>query len=187
MAATDITNSVANFREAARHLWNCHYLPTLQSQNAWDVRDSFDRVVVDLFRSLVLEEFGIDGPSLAPASADGELTTVSGLIVRPRTVHSVPILINRERPRSSYWDHPKKSLGADEAELRLARFFDFDQLDRRDFRYLEVLIARADGDHDLSGRWALLGFEYAKVYLDQSIIVSAAASEAFPKIIPDQR
>ena len=49
-----------------------------------------------------------------------------------------------------------------EAELHLARFFDFDEIGFRDFRYFEVYIASAT-DSDLVGRRALLDFEYARV------------------------
>jgi hypothetical protein len=162
----DITSSVANFREAARHLWNAHYRQTLSERDPWDVRDSFDEVIGRLFGSLVLEPLGIDGTGLARWNA-GEPTPVKGLIVRPSAESGVPIMINRDRPRSGYWDHPKERVAAAEAELLFARFFDFDQLACRDFRYLEVFIASCVREPDIVGRWALLDFEYARILVGQ--------------------
>lgn len=166
MANNDITPSIANFREAARHLWNAHYRQSLADRDPWDTRDSFDEVIGRLFDSLVLEPLGIAGTSLAPSNA-GVPKPVTGLIVRPSVESGVPIMINRDRPRSGYWDHPKERIAADEAELLFARFFDFDQLASRDFRYLEVFIASSVREPDIVGRWALLDFEYAKVLVGQ--------------------
>jgi hypothetical protein len=65
-------------------------------------------------------------------------------------------MINRDRPRSGYWDHPKERITVEDGELLFARFFDFDQLACRDFRYLEVFIASSAREPDIVGRWALL-------------------------------
>jgi hypothetical protein len=167
VATRDITSSVANFREAARHLWNCHYVPTLDGQHPWDTRDSFDRVSGELFRSLVLEDLGLTDIALAPSWAS-DPKPIPGLFVTPSAAGGVPIFINRDRPRSGYWDHPKQRIQPDEATLLLARFFDFDEVGLRDFRYLEVFIAAASVDQEIVGRWALLDFEYARVSVGES-------------------
>jgi hypothetical protein len=117
-----------------------------------------------------LEPLGIEGTGLALSNA-AEPAPVAGLIVRPSVESGVPVMINRDRPRSGYWDHPKQRIAAHEAELRLARFFDFDQLACRDFRYLEVFIASSAREPDIVGRWALLDFEYAKILVGQSAAV----------------
>lgn len=166
VAHLDITPAVANFREAARHLWNAHYRQVLPDRDPWDLRDSFDEVINRLFENLVLVPLGMNGPGLAPSNA-GEPVPMPGLIVRPSPQSGVPIMINRDRPRSGYWDHPKDRIVGGEAELLLARFFDFDQLACRDFRYLEVFIASSDCEPDLVGRWALLDFEYAQVFASE--------------------
>jgi hypothetical protein len=172
VANLDITSSVANFREAARHLWNAHYRQSLSDRDPWDLRDSFDEVIIRLFASLVLEPLGTKGTGLAP-SCGFEPIPVTGLIVRPSPESGVPILINRDRVRSAhgYWDHPKTRIAATEAELLLARFFDFDQTAHRDFRYLEVLISASQTEPEIVGRWALLDFEYAHVFFDEPAAV----------------
>jgi hypothetical protein len=163
----DITTSVANFREAARHLWNCHYLPFLP-EDPWDARDSFDEVIAHLFASIVLEPCDIIGTRLAP-SCTGQPDVVKGLLVRPWPEQGALILINREAGRSSgYWDHPKKTIAAEEAELHFARFYDWEEIGYRDFRYVEVLIVSAPADPSICGHWALLDFEYARVFANQS-------------------
>jgi hypothetical protein len=167
VAAKDITSSVANFREAARHLWNCHYRPILDTQYPFDQRDSFSRVVGELFRSLVLEELGLENLTLAPECVSPP-TPIPHLFVTPSASGGAPILINRDRAQShGYWNHPKKSIRADEATLLMARFFDFDCVGLRDFKYLEVFIAAASPDLDIAGRWALFDFEYARVSIDE--------------------
>jgi hypothetical protein len=163
VAAVDITSSVARFREAARHLWNCHYFPFLDAQYPFDQRDSFDRVAGELFRSLVLEDLGLEDLTLAPECSSSP-TPFSRLFVTPQAPDGAPILINRDRSRPhGYWDHPKKSIRADEATMLLARFFDFNCVGLRDFKYLQVFIAVASPDLDISGRWALFEFEYARI------------------------
>jgi hypothetical protein len=125
-------------------------------------RQAVDRAAIAMFQSLVLEDLGMDDvAALAPASA-GDPVANHGLLISPASAMGCPVLINRERPRSGYWDHPRGRLAPNEAELHLARFFDFDEIGPRDFRYLEVYIASAT-DSELVGRWALLDFEYARV------------------------
>jgi hypothetical protein len=166
MSNRDITPLIASFREAARHLWNCHYLPTLTGKNPWDVRDSFDRVSIEMFRSMVLEDLEMESVSLAPAWSD-DPTPIPGLFVTSSSISGVPIMINREQSKSSgYWDHPKKQLDPNDAILLLARFFDFDEIGFRDFRYLQVFIISAT-DPDLAGRWALLDFNYARLSVSE--------------------
>jgi hypothetical protein len=167
VAAKDITSSVANFREAARHLWNCHYFPTLDAKFPFDQKDSFDRVAGELFHSLVLEQFGFEDLALAPESASPP-APMRRLFVMPSAPGGAPILINRDRARShGYWDHSMKSIRPDEATLLMAGFFDFDCVGLRDFKYLKVFIAAASPKLDIAGRWALFDFEYARISIDE--------------------
>lgn len=77
-------------------------------------------------------------------------------------------MINREARRASgYWDHPKNRITPQDAELLFARFFDFDEVTYRDFRYLEVLIVSSASEPSICGHWALLDFEYARVFASQ--------------------
>jgi hypothetical protein len=68
MASRNITASIANFREAARHLWNVHYRHGLSERDPWDVHDSFDEVIIRLFGSLVLQPLNLSESELAPSS-----------------------------------------------------------------------------------------------------------------------
>jgi hypothetical protein len=56
----DITDSVAAFREAARHLWNTFFYPKAD----WDDRDRFSQVCVDLFAALVVAPAGLSDTRL---------------------------------------------------------------------------------------------------------------------------
>jgi hypothetical protein len=77
--------------------------------------------------------------------------------------HGIRILINRDMPRSGYWDHPVSVVQQNELELQLLRFFDFDQLGVRDFRYYEVLISASAKYPEIVGRVALVEVQDAKV------------------------
>jgi hypothetical protein len=90
---------------------------------------------------------------------------MSKIFVSPRSPH-VEIHINRERQRSSgYWDHPKKRIAQGDATMLLSRFFDWDEIAFRDFRYLQVLITSVASEADIANHWALLDFAYATVFV----------------------
>ena len=166
MADRDITHSFANFREAARHLWNVHYRPILAACDRWDFHDSFDRVCVELFDGLVLRPNDIADAELARSNSWSP-KTIRTLCVVPSPASGVPIMINRDRPASGYWDHPKQRIAMGDARLRFARFFDFDVLGFRDFRYCEVVIDASVAEPDLADRWALIEFEHVRVFVDE--------------------
>ncbi len=154
----DITDAVSGFREAARHLWNTAFFPGAD----WDERDRFSRVCVALFDALVLEPARICGSKL-PEMCDPDPTPIPFLQVVPRHEAGVPIMINRSIPRCGYWDDSVGQVKPSDVRLEFIRFFDFDELGRRDFRYLEVRVAEFTGQHGLVGRRALLDYEHVKI------------------------
>jgi len=162
----DVTNHFSNYRECVRHLWNLYFRSIAETHSSWDVRDEFDEISRTIFSSLILRELGIRDTALAPASS-AEPETLRGFRVIPRTEHGVPILINRDLPRSGYWDHPISQVRPQDVELHLFRFFDFDELGFRDFRYYEVLIQASATYPEIVGRVALIECEYAFVFQNE--------------------
>jgi hypothetical protein len=158
----DVTHLFNTYRECVRHLWNTYFLPLAEPTQDWDIRDEFDSVACAIFSSLVLHPVGISGCELSPASSSEPLTLPDFRIV-PDCAHGVPILINRDLPRSGYWDYPVSEVCPGDVELHLLRFFDFDELDFRDFRYFEVFIHSSPTHPNIVGRVALLEVKYAKV------------------------
>jgi hypothetical protein len=144
-------------------LWNVYLRSIAATQNAWDVRDEFDEIARALFSSLVLQVLGMDGTELAPASS-AQPKTLRGFRVIPRSESGVPIMINRDLPGGGYWDHPISLVRPHDVELHLLRFFDFDQLGFRDFKYYEVMIHASETYPEIVGRAALIECEYAQVF-----------------------
>jgi hypothetical protein len=164
----DVSHLFGNYRECARHLWNVYFRPLAQPTQDWDVRDEFDTIARDIFSSLVLRPLGILDCELSPSCAPEPLA-LSRFSAVPAVEHGTPIMINRDLPRSGYWDHPISRVRANEVELHLLRFFDFDQLGYRDFRYYEVLIHASSAYPEIVGRPALIEFDDAKVLFSETV------------------
>jgi hypothetical protein len=154
----DVTNLFINYRECVRHLWNTYFQPVAD----WDVRDEFDAVSRDIFSSLVLRSLDMPHVGLSPESSE-KPTMLPGFRIIPSVEHGTEILINRDLPRSGYWDHPVSRVRPDEVELHLLRFFDFDQLGNREYRYLEVFVHASPKYPDIVGRAALIEFVNTKI------------------------
>lgn len=168
----DVTPSFHAYREGVRHLWNMQFLSVMHTvPDKWMLHDIFNDVCASLFAALVLEPLRV-------AVADDALGALPpGRAAAPRPMLQfhvmpsgprAPIHINRDLPRSGYWDHPPLMLLPGEADLRFVRWFDFDQLGFRDFRYYEVHIVSSSVYADIPGRAALIDCEYSSVYLDDA-------------------
>jgi hypothetical protein len=162
----DISDAVATFREAARHLWNTAFYPNAD----WDDRDRFSVVCVTLFDAIVAAPFGIGGARL-PQMCEPDPAPIQALQVIPRTEPGIPIMINRSTLRSGYWDDPVDRVGPSDVRLEFVNFFDFDELDRRDFTYVEVFIRDFPLQPQLIGRRALV--EFADVIVKAIDVASA--------------
>ena len=80
----------------------------------------------------------------------------------------VPIMINRDLQQTDgYWDHPVRRVLPADVDLRFVRWFDFDELAFRDFRYYLVRVDSA-AHPNVVGRAALIECEYCMVLLDES-------------------
>ena len=154
----DVTELVTRFREAARHLWNTAFGSSVD----WDDRDGFSRVCTALFDALVLSPARISDTKL-PEMWESDPEPHPALQVVPRAESGVPIMINRSTPRCGYWDDPVDRVRPSDVRLEFIRFFDFDELGPRDFKYLEVHVADFTGQPHLVGRRALLEYENVKI------------------------
>jgi hypothetical protein len=166
----DVTPSFHAYREGVRHLWNTQFLSVVRTAtDKWMLRDIFDDVCASLFAALVLEPLRV----AVAENAVGALPAGRAAAPRPMLQFHVmpagpraPIHINRDLPRGGYWDHPPTMLLPGEADLRFVRWFDFDPLGFRDFRYYEVHIVSSSVHAEISGRVALIECEHSAVYLD---------------------
>jgi len=171
----DVTGRFNAYRECVRHLWNGYFLEAIgHASDKWAASEGFDDVCATLFGSLVVAPLGVvsaSARSVLSRSRDLDGLAIEWLHVVPRaTPASVPIMINRD-PRSDggYWDHPLRQVSQSDISLRFVRWFDFGELEFRDFRYFLVRVASAS-QSDVVGRAALIECEYADVFLDESAI-----------------
>jgi hypothetical protein len=158
----DVTELVLKYREGARHLWNTCF----QGGQDWDVRDDFAEACVLLFRSLVLRPHDAVDALTGPASLEASPPTTV-LRVIPAHDTGTAILINRSTPKSGYWDDPINRITASDAMLRFVQFFDWDEMEARDFQYVEAVIEASVTHPHLVGRHALIEVRYARFVLEQ--------------------
>lgn len=164
----DVTPLFHTYRECVQHLWNTYFLPVAGPTQDWDIRDEFDTVSRGIFSAIVLRPLGACDRELAPAWSAAPLPLL-GFRVVPVIGHGTPILINRDLPRSGYWDHPVAEVRPEDVELHLLRFFDFDQLGSRDYGYLEVLVQASPRYPEIVGRTALIEISNAKILFGQNV------------------
>jgi hypothetical protein len=158
----DVTPVFRAYREAIRHLWNTSFRPLAEPTGDWDIRDEFDTIGRAIFSSIVLRPLRILDQELSAASA-AEPSPLQGFRIVPDSEQGTTISINRDLPRSGYWDYPIQRVGPADVELHLLRFFDFDQLGYRDFEYYEVSIHASGTYPDIVGRVALIDVDHARV------------------------
>jgi len=158
----DVTHLFSTYRECVRHLWNTYFRPVAEPTQNWDLCDEFDIIARGIFSSLILHPVNIFDHELAPEYAAVPLA-LHGFRIVPAIEHGTPIFINRDLPRSGYWDHPVSRVRREEVELDLLRFFDFDKLGYRDFRYFEVVVHASTKYPDIVGRAALIEVAHARV------------------------
>jgi hypothetical protein len=158
----DVTHLFSTYRECVRHLWNTYFRPAAEPTQNWDLCDEFDTIARGIFSSLVLRPMEVFDHELAP-DYSAEPSALRGFRIVPAVEHGTPIFINRDLPRSGYWDHAVSRVRPEDVELDLLRFFDFDKLGYRDFRYFEVVVHTSTKYPDIIGRAALIEVEHARV------------------------
>jgi hypothetical protein len=148
----DIDEMMNRFRLASRTLFNQFFRVSRPYENeGWIVEQRFSEVQALLFEKLVTEPASL--PNVKYGFPQPEIT----VRLRNRTA---PIMLNRERS-SGYWDYPLKEIN-DEARLIFIRFFDWDQLDYRDHRYVVVEVQDWPAHPEVVGKQGLLESHHAR-------------------------
>jgi hypothetical protein len=150
----DITATMNNYRECARHLWNTYCLKVMEP-NDWDFRDRINTIEVELFRALVLYKLGREDTVIHPAQ--WYPPEILSFIKLEASQSSGTIKVNREEhERSRNWDDPIDCFANSELDLRFIHYFDWDVLGFRDFAYYKVRIVGSEKYPHIVGREALL-------------------------------
>lgn len=149
----DLDAMMSEFRVASRELFNQFFrIPDPYNNDGWAYEERFSRVQAALFQALVVE------PAKLPDSRYGEL--LPSIRVELRHGDRAPIMLNRDVD-SGYWDHPLKEATRD-AKLLFVSFFDWDQLDYRDNRYVRVKVEHWPSQKVAEGKHALIESQYVR-------------------------
>lgn len=150
----NLTSQAMLYREAVRSLWN----NLLRVGADYDRIDLFEAVSEQIFRESVL-------------GAVGRKTFVKSerrdpypfLVVKP-SVDPLPINIRRPAGRNIYWDDPVTLLKADGLGLKFIAYYDYNQLEVIDLRYLRVRIDRCAEVPRVLGQDALVDVQTAELW-----------------------
>lgn len=150
----DLDLLLNRFRIASRELFNGFFRvdAPYEHEKAWVLEERYEEVEAMLFEKLVLE------PGELPFFRYGQLHP--NIRVQLRYGEFAPIMLNRETD-SGYWDYPVKEI-TKEAQLSFVRFFDWDQLDYRDHRYVRVLVSEWPSQPNAVGKHALIETHYVQ-------------------------
>jgi hypothetical protein len=141
------------FRLASRELFNHYFHASTHDENEWVTEERFATVQEHLFHALVLEAADI------PEITYGKLQP-SILVTLRTSCEFAPWMLNRTID-SGYWDHPQPEVTQD-AVLHFMYFFDFDQVDFKDYRYVRVVVASWPSHPELVGKHALIESQYVR-------------------------
>ncbi len=161
----DITKHFNAFREAARHLWNLYFSENAEKNQDWDLRDAYSAIYVELFNALVLYYLP-EGAKPIPHLYDPEKNVLYEYKIVAENSR-LPIMINRNKPASGYWDYLIEYIISEKTDLRLISCFDFDQLGFRDLEYYRVRIINSDNT-DLIDRDGLVKTKHCKIIFDEA-------------------
>jgi hypothetical protein len=141
---------MVRFRLASRELFNHYFHQSIHDEDEWDMAERFDTVQEHLFNALVTELANL------PVVTYGKLQP--SILVALRHSEFAPWMLNREID-SGYWDHSQREFNRD-AVLQFVSFFDWDQTDFKDHRYVRVVVAAWPSHPELVGKQALVESQY---------------------------
>ncbi len=142
------------FRIASRELFNKFFRvdDPYKNDQAWVLEERYREVEALLFQKLVVEPmnlptvaYGVPNPHIRVELKHGEFA---------------PIMLNREVD-SGYWDHPLREVTR-EAKLAFISYFDWDQLDFRDHRYVRVQVLEWPSQPGAVGKHAFIEAHYVR-------------------------
>jgi hypothetical protein len=148
----ELDTLVNRFRICSRELFNQYFrIDDPYHQGGWDLEARYRDLEAMLFQKLVLE------PSDLPEVPYRTFHPNIGVEIRS---DPVPMMLNRHID-SGYWDHPLTKVGQD-AVLGFVSFFDWDQLDYRDHRYVRVRIISWPSHKEAIAKHAFIESHYVR-------------------------
>ena len=155
---TECTDLLLKYRDMARMIWNSAFWPNADLREGdmflvGEYTGAFDEAVARLYEGLVLLPLG-HVCRVQDMNCPGKAVPLSIEVTSP----SVECLIDENLPEEPYhrWGRAELSLQDGSYDFEFRRFFDWDQLGHRDFRFMLVLILRMDAKPDAIGHHALI-------------------------------
>ena len=152
----DIDASIRQFRIASRELFNSYFrIHAPYDNDGWDGRDRFSQLENILFDALVGQPHGLTPSAYGAANEE--------VLVKIRDLDAAPAQLNR-LVDSGYWDHPVTQIDSG-AVMCFIRFFDWDQLDYRDNRFVRACVREWPSHANEVGKHVLLEAQHVRFAL----------------------
>lgn len=151
----NIDEMLNQFRIASRELFNNYFRvsnPYGSGSNAWLLDERFSEIEEVLFKKIVIEPAAIEYVKYGEPQRQIQVELRSG--------EFAPILLNRDIS-SGYWDHSLNEVTSN-VKLAFLSFFDWDKLDYRDNRYVQVEVKSWPLHPEAVGKHALIESQYVK-------------------------
>ncbi|MDP0496936.1 MAG: hypothetical protein Q7Q73_12105 [Verrucomicrobiota bacterium JB024] len=165
---TDVSQQIMGYRECVRCLWNNSYAvphPSYSCQE-WDKRDRFASIAWLLFYGQVLVPIGREQVSRDPREvAYPYLEPLDFIKVSFRGVDKAELLVSGLAGNGQW---KSVSVGSSDVDLTYLDFFDWSELESRDFQYVRVRISEA-ANPEIVGKDGLVDVDYAHFIIDEPV------------------
>ena len=150
-SASLMDRSINKFRLSSRELFNTYFLENLSGdQKDSDYLEHFDFVEESLFLALVAMPNGLNKIVYGRPQPQ--------ILVKTSSEVGAPLMLNREID-GGYWDYPI-AYSVPNVVFTFVRFFDWDQANYKDNRFVQVIVEEWPGNTELIGKHALLETHY---------------------------
>jgi hypothetical protein len=159
----DLTHEFSIFRNYSCELWNSCFLkvidPDRLSRQCWH----YNSIIKRLFHVMLLEPYGIFLDLDSSFESLPPIFTVSTNHVRANNIY-----VSRDLKDSPYWDFDIKSYSLKGLELTFISFFDFEEIKKREFAYIKVLIKSLPENNNLVGFQALIPYDESMFFMKEA-------------------
>lgn len=150
---TYATDVIQQYRIALRYLWNTHFWPD-SSEEGWEDVKQFNNLKLPLFVALVLRR--LDVRAADPTGIFGESFRVIPRVTHADTMAALHVDVGFDNRPGKCWTHVVGPFRPGDLRLTLLDFFDWEELNWRDFRYYRVRIDAFPARPESVGREGLV-------------------------------
>jgi hypothetical protein len=160
----DVTESLWEYLEAKRHLWNIHFRGKVDSLQHCPILDEFETIDRALFRALVIEDI-VDSDDALRRQLIAKPWELLRVYLQPgletiRMIVSDPISgLNRS------WNSPEIVKVPEEFDFGFIEFFEWNRYGYTNFPLIRATIDHRSKMPALNGREALIESSHARFFL----------------------